>query len=79
MTRTEYEAEYDRLFSWRARWTRLSGTRHRRERGGRLQTRQEAIERRAAIANNRIGVLLRTWKAQAGTSRENGTQARPTT
>jgi len=53
-----FEAEYERLYRWREQWTRLASTLHRSERG-RLQSRQEAIERRAAIANNRIGALLK--------------------
>ena len=79
MTQAEYEAEYDRLFGWRARWMRLSSTLHKGERGGRLQTRQEAIERRAGIANYRIGALLLAWKTQVGTGRVAGAEARPGT
>jgi len=50
-----FEAEYDRLYKWRERWTTLANKRE----PGRLQSRQEAIERRASIANNKIGALLR--------------------
>jgi hypothetical protein len=62
MTKDEYEQEYDRLFKWRERWTRLA---HKHE-AGRLQTRQEAIERRALIADNRIRALMRAYDKEYG-------------
>lgn len=60
MTWLEYQSEYERLFRWRARWTNLSN----KQEPGRLQSRQDAIERRAAIANNRIGALIHRYDAQ---------------
>src|SRR5215217_84599 len=57
MTKEEYEQEYDRLFKWRERWTRLAS----RPEPDRLQTRQEAIERRAAIADGRIRALMSAY------------------
>lgn len=79
MTEAEFEAEYDRLFGWRARWTRLAHTAHKSERHGRLQTRQEAIERRAVIANNKITALFRKWDAQTHTPDETDALASPLT
>lgn len=54
MTLEEYQAEYERLFSWRAAWTALAA----KLEPGRLQVRQEAIERRARIADNKIRRLM---------------------
>lgn len=59
VTLQEYQTEYERLFQWRERWIGLSSKRE----PGRLQTRQEAIERRASIANNRIGALIQKYDA----------------
>lgn len=50
-------AEYDRLYAWRARWNALANSRER----GRSCKRQERIERRAAICNLKIGVLMRSF------------------
>lgn len=55
------ELEYDRLIGWRKRWNDLaSDTARARARGGKrlLQSEQERIERRAAIANNKIRSVL---------------------
>lgn len=54
MTLKEYQDEYDRLFKWRERWTRLAN----KHTPGRLQTQQEFIERRAWVANNKIHALM---------------------
>lgn len=56
----EYQQEYVRLANWRELWLRLSN----KPEHGRLQTRQEAIERRAWIANNRIGQLMQSFDRQ---------------
>lgn len=53
-------ARYDIDFKWRAAWIKLS---NKREAGGRLQVKQEAIERKAVLANNRIGALMRKFDA----------------
>lgn len=60
MTKEEYQQEYERLYRWRERWNRLSN----KHEPGRLQSRQEAIERRGAIANNRILALMRAYDAE---------------
>lgn len=57
MTFKEYYAEYERLNEWRRRWAVLANKRE----PGRLQRRQEAIERRHGIANDRIGALMRAF------------------
>ena len=48
-------AEYERLFAWRARWAALASKREM----GRLQSRQERIERRAVRCNAQIKALMR--------------------
>ena len=50
-------AEYERLYAWRARWNALANFRSLR----RTCKRQERIERRAAICNLKIGMLMRTF------------------
>lgn len=60
MNLAEYQLEYERLFKWRELWMRLSS----KKEPGRLQVRQEAIERRASIANDRIGTLMRMFDDQ---------------
>lgn len=76
MTKEEYLKEYDRLAKWRELWNRLShrdsqvypqkgSSGARRSLNARflatLQIRDEAVQRRAAIANNKIGALMRQW------------------
>ena len=62
-TEEEFQQEYERLFKWRELWTRLANTFRK---GPRLQSRQEAIERRASLANNLIGRLMREYDLQKG-------------
>lgn len=54
MTLEEYQREYERLLRWREVWCRFSSKMER----GRLEVRQEAIERKARIANQNIGRLV---------------------
>ena len=62
-TLEDFQREYDCLFKWRSLWTRLA---NRRKTTGSeyaiflstLQTRDERIQRRAGIANGKIGALL---------------------
>jgi hypothetical protein len=61
MTKEDYLREYDRLFAWRALWTRFANTFRS---GSRLQTRQEAIERRASIANGRVARLMQAYDTE---------------
>lgn len=53
-------AEYERLYAWRARWGALSSKRE----PGRLQSRQERIERRAVHCNGQISALMRRYDAR---------------
>lgn len=53
-TPAEIEARYELDYSWRAAWGKLASKLER----GRLQLRQERIEHRAKLANNRIGRLM---------------------
>ncbi len=55
-------AEYERLFAWRARWAALASKREM----GRLQSRQERIERRAVRCNAQIKALMRHYDARVG-------------
>lgn len=70
-------AEYARLRSWRARWGALANKRE----PGRLQSRQERIERRAVICNNKIRALMRDFdirvgnRSNAGISRDESARA----
>jgi hypothetical protein len=57
-TETEIIADYEKAFTWRDLWNRLSNRKPKSERG-RLQSRHDRIERRAMIANNRIAYLMR--------------------
>jgi hypothetical protein len=54
MTIDEMKARYELDYKWRKAWTKLA-CKHEL---GRLQSRQEKIERRARIANNRIAALM---------------------
>lgn len=56
------QPEYERLCQWRAIWTALA----KKNEVGRLQTRQERIERRAADCNHRIRSLMRAFDARVG-------------
>lgn len=56
----EEQAEYERLYAWRARWGALAS---RRE-PGRLQSCQERIERRALACNAQIKALMRRYDAR---------------
>lgn len=53
----EERAEYERLSAWRARWTALASKRE----PGRLQSRQERIERRALVCNLRIANVMHAF------------------
>ena len=55
-------AEYERLYAWRARWAALASKRE----PGRLQSRQERIERRASNCNRQIKALMRLYDARVG-------------
>lgn len=55
-------AEYERLYAWRARWAALASMRE----PGRLQSRQERIERRAVRCNAQIKALMRHYDARVG-------------
>lgn len=50
-------AEYERLYAWRAAWTALSC----KKEPGRLQSRQERIERRAVACNHKIRALMQSY------------------
>lgn len=52
-------AEYNRLYAWRSAWQALASSKE----PGRLQTRQERIERRAKASNARIARLMRDYDA----------------
>jgi hypothetical protein len=58
----EEQAEYDRLYAWRARWGALASERE----PGRLQSRQERIERRALACNAQIKALMRRFDVRVG-------------
>lgn len=62
MATPDEQAEYERLFAWRERWQRLA----RNDESGRLQSRQERIERRAAQCNSQIRALMRRYDARVG-------------
>lgn len=53
----EERAEYDRLSAWRARWAALASKRE----PGRLQSRQERIERRALVCNLQIAKVMHAF------------------
>lgn len=53
-------AEYERLAAWRARWGALASKREM----GRLQSRQERIERRALVCNLKIAKLMHAFDAR---------------
>lgn len=55
-------AEYRRLDAWRTRWQLLS----RKFEPGRLQSRQERIERRAQTCNHQIRLLMRSFDIRTG-------------
>ena len=55
-------AEYQRLDAWRTRWQRLAC----KAEPGRLQSRQEWIERRATICNRQIRLLMRSFDTRIG-------------
>jgi hypothetical protein len=58
MTATpEERAEYERLAAWRARWVALASKRE----PGRLQSRQERIERRALVCNLKITKVMHSF------------------
>lgn len=60
---TESEvAEYQRLDAWRSRWQHLA----RKAEPGRLQSRQERIERRASISSHQILQLMRSFDKRIG-------------
>ncbi|MYM92486.1 hypothetical protein [Duganella vulcania] len=60
MTRHEMLNEYERGHRWRAAWQALAS----KIEPGRLQARQERIERRASLANVRVGRALRASDAE---------------
>ena len=53
-------AEYERLHTWRTRWGALASKRG----PGRLQSRQERIERKALRCNGQIKALMRRYDAR---------------
>lgn len=53
----EERAEYERLAAWRARWVALASKREL----GRLQSRQERIERRALVCNLKIAKVMHAF------------------
>lgn len=59
----EFEADYHRAAKWRARWAKLADTLSMKEKenGGRLQSKQEHIERRARLADIRCGNAIRDF------------------
>lgn len=57
---TDYQRDYEKAFRWRDAWTRLAARKDR----GRLQSRQEAIERRAKLANGRIANLMHRFDSE---------------
>lgn len=54
--------EYERLFAWRAAWQALAN----KFESNRLQSRQERIERKAVICNNKIHALMRAFDVRVG-------------
>ena len=58
----DLNARYDRAAKWRKAWNTLANSPIRRVKY-RLQTQQEYIERRAQLANLRIGKLMREYDA----------------
>jgi len=50
-------AEYERLVAWRARWSALSSKRE----PGRLQSRQERIDRRSLVCNLKIAKAMHAF------------------
>lgn len=57
-TATDQElAEYERLYAWRTRWTALA----KKTEPGRLQSRQERIDRRALICNLKIAKAMHAF------------------
>jgi hypothetical protein len=55
LTKDQLKARYEIDWKWRDAWTKLAC----RHEPGRLQVRQEKIERKAAAANRRIGRLIK--------------------
>lgn len=55
----ELKARYEIDCKWRAAWVAMANKFEK----GRLQSRQEAIERKAALANSRIFVLMKRFDA----------------
>ncbi len=53
-----FNNEYKKASSWRARWNRLS---LKHPEGGRLAVKQEYIERRAKIANQRVADIMKLY------------------
>lgn len=53
----EERSEYERLATWRARWVALASKRE----PGRLQSRQERIERRALVCNLKIAKVMHAF------------------
>jgi hypothetical protein len=62
---SDEHAAYDLLCFWRSSWLKLA---YRYEHN-RLQSKQERIERRATIANNKIGKLMLDFDASVGLNR----------
>ncbi len=63
MSATSQElAEYERLYVWRKRWGALAS----KLEPGRLQSRQERIERRAIRCNHQILALMRRYDVRVG-------------
>lgn len=62
METPDEQAEYERLFAWRERWQRLA----LKDKTGRLQSRQERIERRVIQCNSQIQALMRRYGTRVG-------------
>lgn len=79
-TLADFEREYERLYGWRALWTRLANRNNRSDSHNSkrsanavflasLQIRNEAVQRRAWIKNMQIGALMReidAWRERTG-------------
>ncbi len=71
-TKEDFEREYERLAKWRELWTRLANRNNRSDSHNSkrsanavflasLQTRDEAVQRRAWLVNCKIGALMREY------------------
>jgi hypothetical protein len=58
-TEAEIIADYHKQFAWRDLWQRLSNRKPKKSWRSMLQSREDRIQRRAVIANNKIRDLMR--------------------